>query len=155
MAGEARVGGSPVEISAEGSLIVATIRLPGCSPAQALAAFTDPAALARWWRGELTADLVPGGEYSVGFPAIPARLAGQVLSYAPGQSLEFSWAWEGEDEPPSSVRVTVDRDVSDSSVVLTITHGPHEEDEPGRTAHQLHWEGWEYFLPGLPAAVIA
>jgi uncharacterized protein YndB with AHSA1/START domain len=153
MSDEAVAGASSVEICDEGPVIVATVRLPGCSPEEALLAFTDAAVLARWWRGQLTADLVPGGEYSVGFPAIPARLAGQVLSYQPGRSLEFSWAWEGEDEPPSTVRVTVHREVSDGSIVLTITHGPHEDDEPGRTAHQLHREGWEHFLPRLPAAV--
>jgi uncharacterized protein YndB with AHSA1/START domain len=152
MVGEARAGSSPVQISDEGPMIVATVRLPGCSPEQALSAFTAPAVLAGWWRGELTADLVPGGEYSVGFPAIPARLAGQVLSYETGQSLDFSWAWEGEDEPRSTVHVTAQPD-GDGGAVLTITHGPHEDDEAGRTAHQLHWEGWEYFLPGLPAAV--
>jgi uncharacterized protein YndB with AHSA1/START domain len=142
-----------IDISDAGPMIVATVHVPGCSPDQALAAFTDPAVLKRWWRGELTADLALGGEYIVGFPTVPARLTGEVLSYEPGESLEFSWAWEGEVEPPSTVRVTVQEDRADGGVVLTIVHGPHEDDEPGRTAHRLHWEGWEHFLPRLPAAV--
>lgn len=152
MVGEPKAQESGVEIADAGSMIVATVWLPGCSPKQALSAFTDPAVLRRWWRGELTADLMPGGQYSVSFPAIPARLAGRVLGYEPDGLLAFSWAWDGEDEPPSTVRVTAQA-IRDGSAVLTVEHGPHEDDEPGRTAHRLHWEGWEYFLPGLPAAL--
>jgi uncharacterized protein YndB with AHSA1/START domain len=142
-----------VMITDSGPMIVATVVLPGCEPGPALAAFTDPAVLARWWRGELTADLVAGGQYSVSFPVIPARLTGRVVSYAPGRSLEFSWAWDGEDEPPSTVTVRAQWRNGDQSTVLNIEHGPHDQDEAGRTAHALHWEGWEHFLPRLPAAV--
>jgi len=149
MADETGTGGRSLEISDDGPMIVATVRLPACSPGRALSAFTDPAILAGWWRGELTADLVPGGEYSVSFPSIPARLTGLVLSYRPGELLEFSWAWEGEEEPPSTVQITARGDRSAGRAELTIAHGPHEDDEPGRTARQSHLEGWEYFLPRL------
>ncbi|HEY2075431.1 MAG TPA: SRPBCC domain-containing protein, partial [Streptosporangiaceae bacterium] len=147
--------GGQVSIADSGPMIVATVALPGCEPVQALAAFTDPAVLARWWRGELTADLVPGGQYSVNFPKIPARLVGRVITYAPGRSLEFSWAWDGEDEPPSAVTVRVEPADDGCSTVLTVEHGPHAPDQAGQKAHALHWEGWEYFLPRLPAAVSA
>ena len=70
--------GTAVELRDAGPLIVATVRLADCDPWRAMAAFTDPVVLSRWWRGELIADLVAGGEYSVSFPAIPARLAGRV-----------------------------------------------------------------------------
>jgi uncharacterized protein YndB with AHSA1/START domain len=134
-------------------MIVATVLLPDCERGRALAAFTDATVLARWWRGELTADLVPGGRYSVSFPAIPARLAGQVVSYVPGKSLEFSWAWDGDDGPPSTVSVRAERADDGRSTALIIEHGPHQEDEAGQSAHAEHWEGWEFFLPRLPAAV--
>ena len=147
--------GGPVTITDSGPMIVATIRLPDCEPGRGLAAFTDPVVLARWWRGELTADLVPGGQYSVSFPKIPARLVGRVIRYAPGRSLEFSWAWDGEHEPPSAVTVRVEPAVDGRSTVLTVEHGPHGPDEAGQKAHALHWEGWEFFLPRLPAAVSA
>jgi uncharacterized protein YndB with AHSA1/START domain len=150
---ETAADGGPVTITDSGPMIVATVLLPGCAPGTALAAFTDPAVLARWWRGELTADLVAGGRYTVSFPKIGARMVGHVLSYVPGMSLEFSWAWDGEDEPPSTVTVRADPAGAGGSTVLTVEHGPHGEDEAGRKAHTEHWEGWEYFLPRLPAAV--
>jgi uncharacterized protein YndB with AHSA1/START domain len=68
---------------------------------------------------------------------------------------EFSWAWDGEDEPPSTVTVRVEPADDGRSTVLMVEHGPHVSDEAGQTAHALHWEGWEYFLPRLPVAVSA
>jgi uncharacterized protein YndB with AHSA1/START domain len=142
-----------VRITDSGPMIVATVVLPDCEPSRALAAFTDPVVLARWWRGELTADLVEGGQYSVSFPAIPARMVGNIVSYAPGELLEFTWAWDGKDRPPTTVTVRTRQGAGDQSTVLTIEHGPHYGDEGGRTAHAEHWEGWEFFLPRLQAAV--
>jgi uncharacterized protein YndB with AHSA1/START domain len=102
---------SAVSIADVGPTIVATVALPGCSAGRALAAFTDPAVLARWWRGQLTAELVPDGVYSVSFPAIATRLDGRVIGYVPGRMLQFSWAWEGEDQHPAST-VTVRADAA-------------------------------------------
>jgi uncharacterized protein YndB with AHSA1/START domain len=147
---------SVVTITDAGPMIVATVALPGCAGERALAAFTDPAVLARWWRGELTAELVPGGRYHVAFPAIPAELTGQVVSYVPGSMLRFSWAWAGDDDRPASVvTVSVRPAASQEGTLLTVEHGPHADDDAGRTAHAEHWEGWEFFLPRLPAAVAA
>jgi uncharacterized protein YndB with AHSA1/START domain len=149
-AGQGAGRGAGVELADAGPVIVATVRLEGCDAGRALSAFTDPAVLARWWRGELTADLAPGGQYSVSFPAIGARLAGQVLRYESGRLLEFSWGWDGEDGPPSTVVVRAEPGAAAGSAVLTIEHGPHDDDEAGRIAHQEHWDGWEFFLPALP-----
>lgn len=140
------------ELRDEGPMIVATVPLPGVTPDQALSAFTDPVLLARWWRGELTADLVPGGEYNVWFAGIPARLTGRVLGYQPGSLLAFSWAWEGGDGPASAVTVTTTV-TSNVGARLTIEHGPHAMDEAGRNVHKEHWEGWEFFLPRLAGAL--
>lgn len=145
-----------VAIADAGPMIVATVALAGCSPERALAAFTDPAVLARWWRGELTAELMPGGRYNVAFPAIPAVMTGHVVSYVPGSTLRFSWAWVGEDwRPASTVTVLAEPAGSQGGTLLTIEHGPHADDDAGRTAHAEHWEGWEFFLSQLPAAVAA
>ena len=142
-----------IELLDEGPMIVATLTLQGCTPQRALSAFTDPALLVSWWRGELTAELAPGGEYSVWFAAIPARLTGSVVSYLPGSSLAFSWAWEGEDGPASTVTVTAEP-VSADGARLTIEHGPHGADEAGRSARKEHWAGWQYFLPRLSATLV-
>jgi uncharacterized protein YndB with AHSA1/START domain len=141
-------------------MVVARVRLPGCLPERALTAFTDAAVLARWWYGELSADLVPGGVYSVSFPKVPARLAGHVIDFVPGSSLRFSWAWEGEDGHPvrtvtvrTEARPPADGAELAGETVLIIEHGPHADDDEGRTARVAHWEGWQHFLPDLPAAV--
>lgn len=141
-----------IELRDDGPMIVATVPLPGCTPERALSAFTDPTLVAGWWRGELTAELVPGGAYSVWFAGIPARLTGRVLGYRPGGSLAFSWAWEGADGPASTVTVTAS--LAGGGALLTIEHGPHADDDPGRSAHSEHWEGWEFFLPRLLAALV-
>jgi uncharacterized protein YndB with AHSA1/START domain len=45
----------PVTVEDAGAMVTATQRLPGCPPERALAAFTDPAAVVRWWTGVLSA----------------------------------------------------------------------------------------------------
>jgi uncharacterized protein YndB with AHSA1/START domain len=137
-----------ITIDDDGPMIVATVLVPGCTPERALAAFTNPALVTRWWRGELTAELMPGGDYIVEFAAIGVRLTGQVLSYAPDQSLEFSWSWD-DDPPDSTVTITAEPGLESGSTLLTLTHGPHAKDAAGQAAHQEHWEGWEFFLPRL------
>jgi uncharacterized protein YndB with AHSA1/START domain len=144
---------STVTLRDEGPMIVATVLLPECTPHRALSAFTDPTLVSQWWRGELTTSLEPGSDYHVAFPAINATLHGQVVSHEPGQSLEFTWTWAGEDVAPSKVQIAVAGGDKPDSVVLTVIHGPHSDDEPGRRSHQEHWEGWEYFLPRLATAV--
>lgn len=139
-----------VTVEDDGPVLRSVLRLPGCSPERALQAFTSPELLAQWWgNAELTAELVPGGTYAVWFAGIPARMAGQVIRYEPASALEFSWSWEHlPDRPATTVAVQVGAD-GEGTTELTLEHGPHPDDEPGRTARQEHHEGWEYFLPKL------
>jgi uncharacterized protein YndB with AHSA1/START domain len=138
-----------VTVVDDGPAVRAVVRLPGCSPENALAAFTDPALLATWWgRAELTADLVPGGRYVVRFAALDQTMTGEVVGYAAGHFLEFRWAWAHLPDEPSRV-VTVTVDGQPDVTVLTVVHGPHGDDESERAARQGHREGWEYFLPRL------
>jgi uncharacterized protein YndB with AHSA1/START domain len=140
-----------VTISDDGPMVRAVVWLDGCTPGQALAAFTEPALLARWWGGELTAELSPGGQYSVWFRKIPARMTGQVVSYTPERSLAFSWGWEHQtDRPQRTVLVQVEPAEPESSgTLLTIEHGPHGADAAELTARAEHREGWQFFLPRL------
>jgi uncharacterized protein YndB with AHSA1/START domain len=115
-----------------------------------LEAFTDPAVLARWWGGELTTTLTPGGPYTVRFRHLDRAMTGQVVSYEPGGRLEFTWAWDHE---PATVRrtmlVTAARQTGFDGTVLTVVHGPHGNGAAEDTARTEHREGWEFFLPRL------
>jgi uncharacterized protein YndB with AHSA1/START domain len=144
---------SPVTLRDEGPMIVATVLVPDCALDRALSAFTDPTLVSEWWHGELTARLEPGGMYLVSFPSINAALRGQVVSHEPGRSLEFTWSWIGDNSPPSTVTITAAAGDVPESAILTVTHGPHHDDEAGRQSHQEHWEGWEFFLPRLASAL--
>ena len=136
-----------------GPALRCTVRLPGCTTERALEAFTSPEVLARWWYGELTVDLVPGGAYIVWFPVPKARMNGEVIRYLPGEALEFTWAWDHEpDARPRTVVVTASN-APDDVVLLTIEHAPHSDDEAGVAARADHRAGWEHFLPRLPDAM--
>jgi uncharacterized protein YndB with AHSA1/START domain len=140
--------GDAVVVTDDGPLVRATMRLAAGQAGAALDAFTDPALLAQWWGGELTADLTAGGPYVIRFPQVPATLDGRVVSWVPAESLEFTWGWEHEpDEPRRTVLVRV----SDSPPVLTIAHGPHASTPDGSRARAGHRAGWEHFLPRLAA----
>ena|ERR1700733_4064022 len=145
--------GNDVSVVDDGPMLRAVVRGLDCSPETALAAFTDADVTARWWGGaKLTADLVPGGRYTVRFEAIDKEMTGQVAGYQPGRSLEFSWAWaHTPDDPPRTVTVTVAGEPAGS--VLTVVHGPHGDGKREREAREEHREGWEFFLPRLARVV--
>jgi uncharacterized protein YndB with AHSA1/START domain len=138
-----------INIRDDGPMIVATVLLSTCTTDRALTAFTDPKLVTRWWRGDLTAQPAEGGPYTIDFPAIPAQLTGQVLAIRRGR-FEFTWSWDNE-TPDSTVLITTEPGLEPESVLMTVKHGPHDDDAVGRAAHQEHWEGWEYFLPRLVA----
>jgi uncharacterized protein YndB with AHSA1/START domain len=143
-----------VTIADAGPMIHATLRLPGCSPERALAAFTDPATLIRWWSGELTTDLSAGSPYGVHFPQLGQTMTGAVVGYEPGRRLEFTWAWDSQPEEVSrTVLVTVTAVTGFDGTELTVVHGPHGESEAERDARKGHRDGWEYFLPRLAAVL--
>jgi uncharacterized protein YndB with AHSA1/START domain len=133
----------------DGPAIRALVQLPGCPAARVLAAFTDPAVVAQWWGGgELIADLAPGGQYYVHFAGPDLTLTGQVIAYRPPGLLAFSWAWAHDDDPPPcTVSIAAD------GQALRIEHGPHADDEAGRTARSEHRAGWTHFLPKLATAL--
>jgi uncharacterized protein YndB with AHSA1/START domain len=138
-------------IDDDGPDVLASVQLTDCDPGRVLAAFTDPALLAQWWRADLETDLTPGGPYLVRFPSQDLTMRGEVVSYEPGQSLEFTWGWAHE---PTAPRRTVRVQVSGAPVTtLVIRHGPHGDSEAELAERAGHHEGWGYFLPRLVEAV--
>jgi uncharacterized protein YndB with AHSA1/START domain len=144
---------SGVSVTDDGPMVRAVLAGLECSPDTALTAFTDAGLLARWWgRGELTADLAPGGRYIVRFAAIDKVMDGRVVGYQPGRYLEFSWGWvHTPDDPPRTVTVTVAGEPDGTA--LAIVHGPHGDDERELIARGEHREGWEFFLPRLASVI--
>jgi uncharacterized protein YndB with AHSA1/START domain len=141
-----------VTVEDAGSMVSARVRLPGCLPDRALAAFTDPGVLGQWWGGQLSTGLAPGSAYIVGFAQLGSTMTGEVVRYQPASCLEFTWSWAHE---PSEIRRTVLVRVHQAKgfpgTELTVEHGPHGDDEAEREARAGHREGWEHFLPRLAA----
>jgi uncharacterized protein YndB with AHSA1/START domain len=137
----------------DGSFVRGKVDLPGVSPSLALKAFTDPVLVSRWWGGELTAELIPGGRYQVEFHQLGRILVGAVIEYQPPTLLHFSWVWAHEaDDCGRSVTVRASR--LPDGAHLEVEHGPYGDGAPDRTAAAEHREGWEYFLPRLSAIVL-
>lgn len=112
----------------DGAFLRTELLLPGCNPERALAAFTSPEVLARWWHGELTIELVPGGLYEVWFAKVPARMTGRVIRYVATSMLEFSWAWDNAPDRPELVVTVQVGTAADGSAALEVSHGPHRDD---------------------------
>ena len=140
---------STVTISDDGAYVRAVVELPGCPQAQALAAFTDADVLERWWGGRLRATLEVGGEYCIEFPDVGRTMTGMVAAYEPPSDLAFTWEWDDARDvrrPPVHVAVQV---IEGSPTVVSILHGPHPDDDDGRTERAGHRSGWAHFLPRL------
>jgi len=142
-------------ITRDGAEVAAVITLPGRTPEAALSAFTEPALLRKWWPGELSADLQPGGVYRVHFAPLGQTMNGVVEAYQPGERLAFTWGWAHELDLAGRflVTVTVSAHLGSGSdgTVLTLRHGPRPGAAvtPREGEIEGHLEGWEYFLPKL------
>lgn len=146
-------------IAADAATVSAELLLPGVRPERALAAFTEPDLVRDWWAAELTAQLVPGGEYLARFPALGQTMIGVVEEYLPGRLLAFTWGWSHQPEAAGRYGVTV----SAASAALAegagtrfdLVHAPRPgvSVPAGDPAPGEHREGWEYFLPRLAAAL--
>lgn len=142
-------------IARHGAEVRAALVLPGRAPAAVLAAFTEPELLKRWWPGELTAELVPGGVYQVRFAQLEQTMSGVVEVYEPGERLAFVWGWEHEPELAGRYLVTVTVRPEGGGTRLDLLHAPRPgvEVTPRDGEVEGHLEGWEFFLPLLPLVV--
>ena len=147
-------------IAADTASVSAELLLPGVRPEHALAAFTDPELVRDWWTAELTAQLVPGGEYLARFPALGQTMIGVVEEYLPGRLLAFTWGWSHQPEAAGRYGVTVSAGPAGRAegfgIRLDLVHAPRAGAvvPAGDPAPGEHRQGWEYFLPRLAAVLI-
>ena len=147
-------------IAADAASVSAELLLPGVRPERALAAFTEPELVRDWWAAELTAQLVPGGEYLARFPALGHTMIGVVEEYLPGRLLAFTWGWSHQPEAAGRYGVTVSAATAGLAEGpgsrLDLVHAPRPgvSVPAGDPAPGEHREGWEYFLPRLAAVLI-
>ncbi len=110
-------------------------------------AFTDPAALAKWFGPEgvnvqnAKIDLRPGGAYSMEFvdkdgERIP--LSGVYREIEPPRRLAFTWTWGSTDMAGVETLVTIELAEAGAETELTLIH----EKLPSRKFLDLHDQGW-------------
>lgn len=146
-------------LASDAASVTAELLLPGVPPDRALAAFTDPEIVRSWWTAELTAHLVPGGEYLARFPALGQTMIGVVEEYEPGRLLAFTWGWSHQPEAAGRYGVAVS--VGPAALAegpgtrLELVHAPRagvliapDDPAPGE-----HLAGWEHFLPRMAATL--
>ncbi len=136
-------------------------RVLGASPAEVFAAWTDPEILGRWFApGEMSArvaelDARPGGRFRVEMhhpSGVVHTVSGSYREVEPNRRLVFTWAWEGDDAPETTVTVQL-RPVGDETE-LVLTH----EGFPTRELAEQHTHGWggsTQKLAGLFPPVVA
>jgi uncharacterized protein YndB with AHSA1/START domain len=117
-------------------------------PAAVFRAWTDPAAMKRWFAPtdeyevpEVEVDLRVGGRYRIVMRAPDGevhRVSGVYREIAPPDRLVFTWAWASTPERESLV--TVELRTDGGATELSLTHSRFF-DEPARDRHQHGWSG--------------
>ncbi len=110
-------------------------------------AFTDPAALAKWFGPEgvnvqnVKIDLRPGGAYSMEFVEKDGELiplSGVYREIEPPRRLAFTWTWGSGGMARLETLVTIELAEADGETELTLIH----EGLPSQEFHDLHSQGW-------------
>ena len=137
-------------------LIVET-SLDAIEPVAALRWFAEPELLGQWWGDEHVIELVTGGRYEVGWPAMNWTMRGRVLSFTRDQ-LVYSWTWDHDPNLPART-VIVRGEADGDGTRLTIAQGPYRSwgaTLPDEDADcESHRDGWLFFLPKLREATAA
>ena len=110
-------------------------------------AFTDPAALAKWFGPEnvnvtkVEVDLRPGGAYSMVFNAADGDshgLSGVYREISPPDRLVMTWVWGHGGMAGIETLVTIELAEADGETELTLSH----EKLPSQEFVDLHRQGW-------------
>ncbi len=121
------------------------------TPTEAWRAWTDPAALARWWwpmLGDTTYEWAPasGAAYSIASESAGFGIEGVFTRVDEPRCLAFGWRWISADEPnPPEDRVEVTFEPSGEGTLVTVRHSsPQTRGEMDGLV-----EGWEAVLDRL------
>ncbi len=110
-------------------------------------AFTDPAALAKWFGPEavqvtnVKVDLRAGGGYSMVFGEKDGEshgLSGVYREISPPQRLVMTWVWDHGDMAGMETLVTIEFGAVGTETELTLIH----EKLPSQNSLDLHNQGW-------------
>lgn len=109
----------------------------------------DPARLVTWMGTVATLDPQPGGIFRLDYNGQWAT-SGTYLELDPPRTVAFTWGWEmeGDPTPPGSSVVTFTLTPDGDGTLLHLVHQGLPAEAVGP-----HTEGWDHFLPQLPAAV--
>jgi uncharacterized protein YndB with AHSA1/START domain len=118
-------------------------------PQKVYEAWTDPAKLVRWFGPAQTVpgsvqaelDVRVGGRFRASFKAADGEyheVGGVYREVAPGERLQFTWAWHTTPERESLVTVTLKPD--GEGTLLTLHHEQFF-DEAARDGHERGWSG--------------
>ena len=67
----------------------------------------------------------------------------------PPTLLAFTWRWDHLPDAPDRVVVVGLEPSPEGGTDLTITHGPFEDSEEGRSVRKDHLEGWQHAIGRL------
>ena len=121
-------------------------------------AFTDPAALAKWFGPEgmnvknVKVDLRPGGGYSMVFDETDGEshgLSGVYREISPPQRLVMTWVWDHGEMAGIETLVTIELAQAGAETELTLTH----EKLPSQESRDLHRQGWTSSFKCLDGAI--
>ncbi len=110
-------------------------------------AFTDPAALAKWFGpegmsvGNVKVDLRPGGAYSMAFNQADGGshgLSGVYREISPPERLVMTWIWDHGDLAGIETLVTIELAEAGDETELNLIH----EKLPSQESLDLHSQGW-------------
>ena len=121
-------------------------------------AFTDPAALAKWFGPEgvqvtdVEVDLRTGGAYSMIFGETDGNshgLSGVYREISPPERLVMTWAWDHGVMAGIETLVTIEFGAAGAETELTLTH----EELPSEKSLDMHNQGWTSSLNCLDQAI--
>ncbi len=121
-------------------------------------AFTDPAALAKWFGpegvsvGNVKVDLRPGGAYSLAFNQADGGshgLSGVYREISPPARLVMTWVWDHGDLAWIETLVTIELAAAGAETEMTLIH----EKLPSQNSLDLHRQGWTSSFKCLDQAI--